>query len=868
MNQIFNHKAIVTAILIAVNVLFFAQSNVYSQQQPTFTDLLTVDPRGGTVIRFPGFDLTKRNAPWKGWFNMAMVYVPNVSGSYGCYQGTSAANFQEGPAMVLKPNRTYIVSALIRTNFKDRSASEVSMFINEWMANKSGILYQRPMGVPAHTSQTADGWARFEVEYTTTGITDVKLYTFNLNLYGKFGGADNLFQIADVALVEMPEKPLIPYAKGDGVKFRGGPGKIPIKVESVKDSASLITVVTTAAEYVFDKENSTISAKQRIDMVRQVAAWTSSVSLNNLSIISQNDTVAVLANSDITFGIQCDGLLMMSPQADVEFTLQSLIGGKWNRLRDGYLMVQDDFGGMTVHPAIPDGSGRLPRYTSLDALDFGGFKSIGIAAPYGKDQIWQQKSDDRLSLQEPGWKVKWSLSPGERLGFSVSPVRPFDWDASFNQHYSLFGNWNNSASAIQSSPANIYTLWDVTERAYAASYGRVTAKQTINENVSLLHGKGKSVLGYISSYFHLTRDPQEYIKNVKEWKDLYNIDGIYSDGLATEWLIAYEEMRMLRELFPDGILQIHDTGTWGNGGSPNSASDFASPFITAYSDATISAEATSPTNQTDPAWTYARYMGTKFRQGNSPVGIMKGGYWKLSQINIAKISLVYGGRAWIDLLDPDQYKSQYLPMLNKLKDLWVQKGNDPYFYDRYYLPKAQSITGYKLGRAGMPIENISGRFPGTITVSLATFLNGGAIHYTTDGTEPTSLSDVYSSPLSFTKETTLKAVTIEDGLDESRILTLDISSKTMETAILDKSAKGNLYVYPNPVQLNSQLKIGSGSDKSSLVIISDLQGRRVYESKFRSQLVFSPEEIKLKVGFYLVNVVAEGKGNVTKLVVL
>lgn len=128
MNQIFNRKAIITAFFIAVNVLFFAHTNAFSQQ-PTFTDLLTIDPRGGTVLRFPNFDLTKRNAPWKGWFNMVMVYVPNVSGTYGCYQGTSAANLQESPSMILKPDRTYILSALIRTNFKDRSASEVSMYI-------------------------------------------------------------------------------------------------------------------------------------------------------------------------------------------------------------------------------------------------------------------------------------------------------------------------------------------------------------------------------------------------------------------------------------------------------------------------------------------------------------------------------------------------------------------------------------------------------------------------------------------------------------------------------------------------------------------------------------------------------------------
>jgi len=524
---------------------------------------------------------------------------------------------------------------------------------------------------------------------------------------------------------------------------------------------------------------------------------------------------------------------------------------------------------MTVHPAIPYGTGRLPRYTALDALDFTGYKSTGMPPPGGQSLIWQQHSDDRLSLQASGWRVQWNLSPGERLGFSVSPVRPFDWDASFNQHYSLFGAWNNSASAINSSPATIYTLWEDTQREYGLSYGWINPKDpsVTTDHITLLHSKGKNVLNYMSGYFYLSRDPQEFINNVREWKDTYNIDGIYSDGLPAEWLIAYEEMRMLRQLFPDGYLHIHDTGVWANGGPPLEASDFASPFITAYADATLTAEATTPGNVTDPAWTYARYMGTKFRQGNSPIGCIKGGYWQLSQINIAKISLVYGGRAWIDLISPDQYKNSYLPMLNKLRDLWLVEGNDPYFYDRYYLPKAQSITGYKLGRAGMPIETIQGQIPGTITVSLRTYLNGGVIHFTTDGTEPTSLSDVYSTPLNFTSETTLKALTIETGLDESRVLTLDISEKTIPTGIADPDLKRNLSVYPNPVGLKNQLTIQSGSNEKSEIVIADMLGRIVYKNKFNSKLILSMPDAKLKNGVYLITMVTDSIVSTQKLIV-
>ncbi|QKS72426.1 chitobiase/beta-hexosaminidase C-terminal domain-containing protein [Paenalkalicoccus suaedae] len=52
-------------------------------------------------------------------------------------------------------------------------------------------------------------------------------------------------------------------------------------------------------------------------------------------------------------------------------------------------------------------------------------------------------------------------------------------------------------------------------------------------------------------------------------------------------------------------------------------------------------------------------------------------------------------------------------------------------------------------------------------VRLSTFTDGATIYYTTDGSTPTADSDVYSSPITITADTTIRALAVKDGLTES-----------------------------------------------------------------------------------------------------
>ena len=67
----------------------------------------------------------------------------------------------------------------------------------------------------------------------------------------------------------------------------------------------------------------------------------------------------------------------------------------------------------------------------------------------------------------------------------------------------------------------------------------------------------------------------------------------------------------------------------------------------------------------------------------------------------------------------------------------------------------------------------SGTYTETQTVSITCATEGATIHYTTDGTNPTTNSIVYTTPITIDTTTTVKAFAVMDGYDDSAIATAE-----------------------------------------------------------------------------------------------
>ncbi len=102
-----------------------------------------------------------------------------------------------------------------------------------------------------------------------------------------------------------------------------------------------------------------------------------------------------------------------------------------------------------------------------------------------------------------------------------------------------------------------------------------------------------------------------------------------------------------------------------------------------------------------------------------------------------------------------------------------------------------------------------------VAISCAT--SGATIHYTVDGTDPTSSSATYSSPIEITATTTIKAIAVKDGMADSEIASATYSVASAGSVTLTAN---DITAGENTVQgtNNSVLayRLGTGNNNGSL----------------------------------------------------
>jgi len=86
-----------------------------------------------------------------------------------------------------------------------------------------------------------------------------------------------------------------------------------------------------------------------------------------------------------------------------------------------------------------------------------------------------------------------------------------------------------------------------------------------------------------------------------------------------------------------------------------------------------------------------------------------------------------------------------------------------------------------------------GTYTGSVTVSISDATSGATIHYTTDGSTPTTSSPVYSGALTFTKTTTLKAMAAASGMTNSGVASATYTIQQQQVATPTFSPGGGTY---------------------------------------------------------------------------
>lgn len=136
-------------------------------------------------------------------------------------------------------------------------------------------------------------------------------------------------------------------------------------------------------------------------------------------------------------------------------------------------------------------------------------------------------------------------------------------------------------------------------------------------------------------------------------------------------------------------------------------------------------------------------------------------------------------------------------------------------------PKAQDPVFSPVSGTVIPAEGLS------VTITAG---EGAKIYYTTDGTEPTTESDEYASPILLNKATTIKAMAAEEGKENSSIITAIYKDPAVTVAnikaFIDKADTENEVIIAGPVVVSGEFTYSSGislyvQDETGSLLIFD-----------------------------------------------
>ncbi len=580
-------------IAIWIAMAFWA-SCVYAAEGPS------------NLISNPGFD----DPDGRGWNARGKQITLDPKGAYQTqclrvvtpegerYPGFYFVSSDHIPA---KPNRTYTFKVLVKTAHTAGVAQPSVRLVN---AAGTSVGYKRAAQLEAATRD----WQAYEVSFTTPSTTaTIQVYLIHRNMQGTVW-------YDECRMFEWPPKPMPPIGEGAAVTFDGGPGSLPMRVESVETRGGEICVRTTGADYVLDPQAGRVQGSQRIGTQRPVIEIRFPRGLAGLRVVRHDESVCALSTGKLDLGIQCDSLIVIAAADSQPVACESPIAGKWARYEQGHVLAIDNDGGVGIYPHVIPGSG-----------------------------VQTVESTPPPDPSKAGWTCTHTIGAGVRLGISIFPSRPYDWEKSFAWRLchtggacppdEVLATWRRHSTHVC---LHASAMWQG-PREWCGPYRHRDATD-FRRCITTCRGLGMVVLPYMSPWYYHVRDVDAFIEQLAEQREQYGLGGVYYDGLwYDDWIESYRVMRRTRELFADGCVYLHSTI-----GPPLFSRTMWCPFIDTYADFVLRGEGYPADGPEDP---YVRYVAAGYRTSNA-IGLLKGDKWKgVGGRDQLQIMLSYNGRA-------------------------------------------------------------------------------------------------------------------------------------------------------------------------------------------------------------------------------
>lgn len=380
-----------------------------------------------------------------------------------------------------------------------------------------------------------------------------------------------------------------------------------MSVKSVEDG-SMARVVTTGAEFLINKELDTIKCTQRISRHRNVSTISlPKGTLSNIRLSSRTSGAAIFSGGSTTLRINGDSLLMLKPGKSGD--------------------IKADLG------FFPD-------------IHFEYLGNHNFFDPYGGISFFengnQPNSKMKADLDTRNVSVTWPWKRGQIFWISVSPPKPFDWDASIKKRIVETGSSTmlfppDSEIKRLSQYGNILRIHS--EPMWKGWQTELVPKDMSEWNrvIKTAHEYGMKVIPYSGPGWFLKGTPYEskakplydasigviawgqphneliFLDQIRRVVKEFHSGGLYFDGIyqmPEHLAAAYHLVRSARELLgEEGILIYHGSGDTPSNGM---AKTFCPP-LNAHCDFVFKGEG-DETN-TDPG--YIRYFLGTYNTSNS-----------------------------------------------------------------------------------------------------------------------------------------------------------------------------------------------------------------------------------------------------------